>query len=300
MKLLKKSYAFIFLVLLIACSEAIQLDFESGQTRLIVDGVLTDQNKDHYVHLSLTSDYLENEPNKPVSGAQLLLSDASREISLPELENRPGTYVISKDFPALVGEEYRLTIRNVDVDEDGHAEIYEASNVMNSVPPIHSLDLSWDESRGRKRWKVLLSMTDPKEKQNFYAFALYVNNELITNKLSDLGYADDEFFNGNEINRVWVHSVVEENEDGEIEIELKEADEVKLEMQGIDETYYDFLEAVDEETGLKVPLFSGPPANVPSNISNGAVGFFRAYSVSCSSVLVSREILNQKTNENRN
>ena len=50
------------------------------------------------------------------------------------------------------------------------------------------------------------------------------------------------------------------------------------------EDYYYFIDAVNEETGIQVPLFSGPPANVPSNISNGAKGFFRVYSTSVDSM----------------
>jgi hypothetical protein len=34
------------------------------------------------------------------------------------------------------------------------------------------------------------------------------------------------------------------------------------------------------------PLFSGPPANVKGNISNGAIGFFAAYTTSRSRIKV--------------
>ncbi|HPM92458.1 MAG TPA: hypothetical protein PKZ74_06565, partial [Bacteroidales bacterium] len=51
----------------------------------------------------------------------------------------------------------------------------------------------------------------------------------------------------------------------------------------ITEEFYDFVMTLQSETGFQTPLFSGPPANVKSNLSNGAVGFFTAYSVAYSS-----------------
>ncbi len=42
--------------------------------------------------------------------------------------------------------------------------------------------------------------------------------------------------------------------------------------------FYNYIIALQTETHISVPLFSGPPANLPGNISNGALGFFRAYS----------------------
>ncbi len=35
---------------------------------------------------------------------------------------------------------------------------------------------------------------------------------------------------------------------------------------------------MDESFEYRNPLFSGPPSNVSTNISNGAVGFFAVYS----------------------
>ena len=55
-------------------------------------------------------------------------------------------------------------------------------------------------------------------------------------------------------------------------------DSITLEMAGITEEYANFIWDVQDETGFNTPLFSGPPANIRGNISNGAIGFFYAYS----------------------
>jgi len=132
---------------------------------------------------------------------------------------------------------------------------------------------------------------DPDNTVDYYAFLVYVNGELITSKISDVGYEKDEYFNGNYVNGAEIQ-VVEEGD--ATELVLKLGDWVKLEVQAINEDYYCFIDAVHQETGVQIPLFNGFPANVPSNVSNGGIGFFRTYSVTQDSVRITQEILDQR------
>ena len=292
-----KLYILIFLavtVLICSCTEEIDMKFKTAKPQLIVDGYFTDQLRNHYVRLSVSSGFLSNEANPPVSDALVSLSDGVNKIELGEMEDIPGTYIIPQFYRGVYGKTYTLSIDGVDVDNDGQTESYQASNTMNPVAPIDSIKLNWSEEHGQKFWQIQLYTLDPEETKDFYAFAAYLNGESITTKLSELNYAEDKYFNGNQVRGIEVQAVIEENEDGEEEHVLKEGDWVKLEMQNINEDYYDYLIGIDEETGIKVPLFSGPPANVPTNVSNNGIGFFRVYSVMCDSVQVTREILGQR------
>ncbi|SMO75269.1 protein of unknown function [Saccharicrinis carchari] len=285
----------IILLSLVSCTEEIDRKFKTGKPQLVVDGFFTDQQQDHFVKLSLSSSFLSNKPNPPLSGAQLSLSDGYSEIILNELSDQVGTYRIPKSYRGIYGRTYTLKIAGIDIDSNGTDESYVASNTLNPVVNIDSIALVWSSARGQKQWQVLLYSREPEETTDYYAFGLFLNDKWITPKLSDLEYAEDKFYNGNDIVGAWVQSVVEEDTDGEAtEHILKEGDWVKLEMQNINKDYFDFILAVDAETGIKVPLFSGPPANVPTNISNGGRGFFRVYSLVQDSVKVSKEILEQR------
>ena len=215
-----------------------------------------------------------------------------KQLELDEDAGRPGFYIIPADFRGIYGQVYTLDISGVDIDGDGVVESYSASNVLYEPTKIDKISLSWDVAHGDKNWNVLLYSKDNPDKEDFYAFSVYLNNELISDKISELEYAWDRYFNGNDVNGVSVQQIIEEESDGEeTEYHLKEGDWVKLEMQTINKDYYHFIDAVQEETGIQVPLFSGPPANVPGNISNGAKGFFRVYSVDRDSIRVTKEIL---------
>ncbi|TLX76177.1 DUF4249 domain-containing protein [Labilibacter sediminis] len=283
------------LVFLNACTEEIEMEFKSVQPQLVVDAVFTDQVREHYVILTRSSDFLSNEPNPAVSKATVQLRDAYNEIVLEELHDKPGVYLIPKSFRGIYGQTYTLSISGVDINEDGVEEEYSAVNTLYPVVDIRGIALGWSLTQGQKAWQVLLYTKDPEETKDYYAFTLYLNGESISPKISETEYADDKYFNGNEVNGVWVHSVVEEDNEGNpTDHVLQLGDWVKLEMQSINQDYYEFIDAVHQETGIKVPLFSGPPANVPTNVSNGARGFFRTYSLVQDSIQVTQEILDQR------
>jgi hypothetical protein len=96
-----------------------------------------------------------------------------------------------------------------------------------------------------------------------------------------MSIVEDEFFDGNYANGVWIASLFTEEETEN----LLPGDTVSVETYMIDKAYYDFIFAAQIETTMKNPIFSGPPANVPSNISNGALGSFAACAVYRNSVI---------------
>jgi hypothetical protein len=63
-------------------------------------------------------------------------------------------------------------------------------------------------------------------------------------------------------------------------IYLYTGDSITFEMNELSVAYFDFLRAAKQEINGGNPLFAGPPANVPDNISGGALGIFGAYTVS--------------------
>ncbi len=276
----------------VSCTEEIEMDLNSSEPQFVVDAFFTDQDMDHFVRLSISSDYFSNSISPYVSGATVLLSDEHKEVELVEDLSNPGTYIIPRTFKGEYNQVYTLSISGVDIDEDGIDENYIASNTLYEPSPIIKLGMNWDTSRNEKRWTIQLYSKDNPDREDFYAFAVYVNGKLYSDQISELEYAWDRFFNGNDVSGVTVQSILEEDSDGkETEMPIQLGDWVKLEMQTINEDYYHFINAVHEETGLQVPLFSGPPANVPSNVSNGGKGFFRVYSVSVDSIQVTQEIL---------
>ncbi len=106
---------------------------------------------------------------------------------------------------------------------------------------------------------------------------------LLTYPLYNLGYTSDLGINGSYINGVGIYYFFDDEEYGDI---LKPGDTIVVGMGGITEDYYNFIYEFQVETNdFSNPLFDGPPANISSNISNEALGFFSAYSITYDTIV---------------
>lgn len=265
-----KHYIFLFISLLSlgACTEIVDVDLEeAGDSKLVVFAEITDEPMQHAVNLSLSTSYFYNEETPTVSGATVTINDGFDTITLTEDLSNPGTYLTPEDYAGVIGRTYNLLIENVDADNDGVNEIYTAETKMMSTPPVNNVEVEYNSSW--EGWEVKIDTYDPAETADFYLFKVYKNDVLYSDTISNYWTTDDRFFNGSLIENTRVQYF---NEDRD-EI-VNDGDKVTLEMAGITEDYFNFINEVIEEVSDKIPMFSGPAANVNGNISNGALGFF--------------------------
>jgi len=71
-----------------------------------------------------------------------------------------------------------------------------------------------------------------------------------------------------------------------------QGDTITFEINGITEDYYNYIVEAQSQVFPQTPLFSGPPANIRTNIDNGAIGFFAVYSVKFSSTIATADVVN--------
>jgi hypothetical protein len=270
----KYIYSIAFLIVLVqSCTERVDIDLEeAGEPRLVVFAEITNEVKAHEVWLGKSAPYFSNQSPAMVSGAVLTIENDFQTIQLTEDRDRQGIYLTPKDYRGVVGAHYKLTVSGVDVNGDGQLETYEAETEMKASAPVQGVAVAYNASW--EGWEVGLYSKDPAETEDYYLFKVYKNGVLYTDSIHNYWTADDRFFNGNEINGPVVQYFDEEN--GEF---VEQGDTIMLEMAGITKEYYDYIAAVDLETGEKIPLFSGPSANPKGNISNGGLGFFAVMEV---------------------
>jgi hypothetical protein len=277
---MKKSILIIpaFLLILSSCTEKIDIDLDESYTRLVIYGNLTTDTTQQFVDLSTTTSYYYNEAPPKVSGASVEISDDLGNVeTLSEVS--PGKYATSPDFAAIAGRIYTL---NIELQEaiNGHKN-YSASSEVHQINPIDSIGLVFQPDWGDSGYyEVTCYYQDPPSK-DIYMFNIYKNGVLLTDTINNRITADDEFFNGSYTNGIGVGYLDQSNEREKIH----PGDTITFQAGNITQEYYDFIITLQAETGFQTPLFSGPPANVKGNISNGAVGFFAAYGVSYSSII---------------
>ncbi len=253
-----------------SCTERIDIELDETYTRLVVYGTITTDTTTHYVELSRTTSYYYNEAPPPVTGASVEISDDQGN-TIELVESQPGKYATSPLFAAVPGRTYTLRVE-LEEEINGHT-VYMAESKASPIYPIDSIGLVFQPDWGENGfYEVTCYYQDPPTK-DFYMFNIYKNGVLLTDTISDRFVVDDSFYNGNYTNGIGV-GFLDQSDPRET---LYEDDVITFQGCNIPEEYYDFIVTLQSETGFQTPLFSGPPANVKSNINNGAAGFFAAY-----------------------
>jgi hypothetical protein len=273
----------LFILILGACTEKVNLTLDETYTRLVVDGYIKSDTQAYQITLTKTSDYFSNVPSPKVVNAEVSLSDGSTVIPLTETEpGHSGIYTTDKKFAGKIGDKYQLNIHLQDA--IAGTNDYSGSCDLLRVTHLDSIRTSFKENWGKEGyWQVLLYAQDPPGQKNYYLLNLYRNGKLWSDTINKVRISDDQFFEGNYINGIEVFLI-----DNSRKYEtLNVGDSIRVELSAITKEYYDFITQV-QQAGFNIPFFSGPPANVVGNVSNGGVGFFAAYSSSYAKTVVKK------------
>lgn len=265
---------FSIMILTLSCVEIIDIELDTTYRRLVVYGEITTDSVRHSIQLSATTDYFYNQAPPPVKNATVSITFNDSSIILTESATYPGTYQTPTAFRGSPGTTYYLNITNVDINQDGFFEQYNAETTMPVIAMADSISLNRFITPFFSGYQVALWSPEPSGVQ-YYNYKLLRNDKLLNRNLSDFTIQPDDFFRNNYISGVPVGFL---NDDDPTEFILP-GDTVTLEINSITGEYYNFIFEAQNELFGNNPLFSGPPANVSSNLSNGAVGIFTAYAV---------------------
>jgi hypothetical protein len=265
---MKRKILHIALVLLalpafFSCSEKIELDLNTSNTRLVVEGMITDQEGSHGVILTKSSSYFFNEPPTPVEDAIVSVSDGSQQWLLSQ-ENS-GHYILPDGFAGIPGTNYQLSI-------DHQNTLYQASAHLREVPLIDSLSLAPHPILPGRDF-LLIHFQEPPQTRDFYMYHIFFNDSLVTDSINKVPFGDDDGVNGRYLSiPVYLFRAGEEAP--------QPGDRIRVQKFSISEEYFQFMIALRRNQGTVGGPFTGPPANVPGNLNNGALGFFLAAAVS--------------------
>ncbi|MFW5804771.1 MAG: DUF4249 family protein, partial [bacterium] len=218
-------------------------------------------------------DYFSGEDLPACTGALVQIDDGDSTVVLLESEFQPGVYETPANFHGIPGKIYSLSVQNVDIDDDGILDTVHASSFLPQVPIPDSIKVV--QNKQFDGWDIKFYAWEPSATRDYYMFRAYINGKLVTDTITELSIQDDLLINGNYTFGIPVYFLNSKKND---EI-LHHGDTVTLELASITQEYFDFLVEVQTVDFGSNPLFSGPPANISSNISGDSFGFFTAYSV---------------------
>ena len=255
----------VFLLVFTGCYEEIDWEpEESGEKRLVVDALITNEAKAHAVKLSTTFSGIDGDP-EPVSGAEVILTDGEQVEMLTESAGEPGTYFTGEDMRAVVNKQYGLRIRYADEEIWGVAR-------MEAVTPI--------------RYPRYYRVSDDPE---LYEFWLPGSDGPAIMEL-ELDWSGVEGYEG--LPAAETHAVVKEYFFSALTVDVNEIfsadrDRVRIppgtgvvvSKYSLSDGYAEYLRGMLSETTWNGGTFDVKAGNPLSNLTNDAVGYFAVCTV---------------------
>ncbi|MBW6478656.1 MAG: DUF4249 domain-containing protein [Bacteroidales bacterium] len=273
MKLYKRKYNLIILILAIitgitACEKDVILDLASIEGNyVIVEANLIDDGSRQWIRLTRSSSYYDVTTGDAVQNASVIVQGNNQSWTFSELfpDSLPGYYFNSQISSALIETTYELNIETAD------DKTYFAQSELRPLPELDSVTVKLNPFSELAFfditvYDVIAHFEDLPGIGDYYLFNLFINNKLITPRPSDKSPVSDE--NLESYSSLAVLSLNEED--------IAPGDTITLEIRSISKEKFDFYNIFFFQTDLSGNPFAGaPPANIPTNLSEGARGFFQ-------------------------
>ncbi|HZB11469.1 MAG TPA: DUF4249 domain-containing protein [Chryseolinea sp.] len=258
-----------------SCDEPVHLDVNQAEPQLIIEGQVTNVTGHQYVKITRSAGFYDSGKTPRVIDATVLVrDDVGNEFSFihnpGNQADSAGYYLPQTPFVGEIGRTYKL-----EATVDG--QLYEATDRLFYVTPIDSLAYRLDEEEQEdpevygKFYEVMIYAKEPQETKDYYLFKFFRNDSLKTDFDTDIYFTDDE--------------TLGENIDGvSSPIYFAPGDRARCEIYSISRDAFVFYSDLQSLLNNDGGLFSQPPSNSRSNISNGALGFFQTSALHTSEI----------------
>ena len=260
-----------------SCEKTVFLDLDQTPSKIVIEGLVTNQPGYQFIKVTRTVDFYESGETPRITDAIVMVEDdqGNEFLYIHNPNNHPdsaGYYLPAVPFVGETGRTYYLTV-------DVNGELYEASDKLYNVTSIDSLEyqVNMDEESDPKEdgkfYEVLMYAREPQETDDYYLFKFFRNDSLVLYNPSDIYFSDDKTL-GEEINGI------------PSPVFYAEGDTARVEIYSLSRTgyvfYNDLFNLINNDGGM----FSPPPANSRTNLSNGALGFFQVSAVNISGLRI--------------
>jgi hypothetical protein len=249
--------------MLSACEKVVSIDLNQASPHLVIDGMVTDQQGPYSVRLSLSGNYFE--PSlyfPPVSNALVIVTDNQGQRDTLK-ETTSGTYVSSK-LQGIAGRTYTLSVISDGREYDGSS----------SMPPKVAIDSLYAIPRtgfgGETGYDIYVMFRDPPDLGNYYRINARSSALIPADSIDGRRYRlfTDKLTNGNEM--------AERIRAGR---NVNPGDTITVDLLSIDKAAYDYYSTLRDILSSDRSATSLSPANPVTNLSNGPLGYFAAFTV---------------------
>lgn len=257
------------LFLLTSCEKEIDLDLDDRSGNIVIEGNITNQAGPYTVRITKSVAFTQSNQYPAVTGAQVVLSDNTGQTETLQYVGN-GNYITTA-FAGVTGRTYTLKIQ-------AEGKQYTAQSTMPEVVNLDSLMQDSFTFGGETTYTLLPVFTDPAALGNRYLFNFTINS--MSKKTFEV-FSDN--INNGLVNQRSLFLPTEDTDDDPTDHKVVPGDTVYVEMQSIDHTIFTYYSALLEISGDGGGV---TPSNPPSNINNGALGYFSAHTVQKKSIVI--------------
>jgi len=277
-------YLTFVMVFFSSCQKEIFINLNNVPPQIVITGSVSDKSGPYAVTLTKTVNFYNKDSFPAISGATVTISDNAN--NYPLIETPPGSGIYqTNQFHGKAGRTYTLTVvaKNFGT--------YISVSTMPYPVKIDTVTMTQTTGGGggfggfggggggnnvdTVRYSIDMSFHDPANYTNYYRIAqMYAGQE--SNSVSVFS---DKYQNGK--------IIVPRTTRLDTSFHVLQGDSLTVELESIDLATYNFFRTFRSvESGTGTSFLSASPANPISNISNGALGYFSAYSVTSKNVLI--------------
>jgi hypothetical protein len=271
---------FIFIAattLFFSCDKEIILDLNESEVKIVIEGLVTDQLGQQYIKVTRTVGFYSQGKTPRVTDATVLVKDDQGntfafEHNPNDHADSAGYYLPQNPFVGEVGRTYTMTVI-----ADG--KTFTAEDKMFSVTNIDKLEYRVNEDEKKdpqekgKIYEILFFAHEPQETKDFYLFKFYRNDSIKFANDNDIYWSDDVLLGEK------IEGMPSPNYYGI-------GDKAKVELYSLTRSGFIFYSDLQKLILNDGGLFSSPPAQCRTNLTNGAIGFFQVSSLKSDEITV--------------
>jgi len=295
----KLIYFIILIIISISCTEKFELDSQINTNQIVIESFISDKDSLpntafqssiilNYVRvskvnpsLSVSNQQYEGQGITPVNNATVIISDNLGNIDTllvggGNININPKGYYYLQNFKGICGRTYYLYVK---VGE----QVYTSSTIMHEVVNLDSMHIpnSFISNKDGKQVfneGVKVFFSDPINEKNYYLIKIrngnwmysIIDDRFLSSDINTIGYMLDD----GENSKYWFNNYLI------LENIIKNGGTISVTMTALDKQSYYYYMSLKQQFTNDGGVYSPAPASPKGNISNGALGYFRASSIS--------------------
>lgn len=259
MKNMRTYLFFLLSISLIACKEELEVDIPASESIVVVEAQVTNEVDSSYVKLTKTVSYYSTQQYPAITDAVVTVNN----VTFNHVAN--GVYKPASPYRGYADSIYLLNINH-------NGKTYTS---LSKLDPMYRVDTTFQtfrQAEGFLEEGYAISYVGfderPLTKYTYFRFGLY------SNVINADSLFDPKILFNNSQTPIGIPYPFELPF-----VRYKKGDIALMEFRSVSKEMTDFIEAYNNQTSGAPGPFQVPPANLPTNIRGGAIGYFATYDV---------------------